>query len=331
MMIEIKNLQKSVDQKNVLDIPEFSVKPGEVCGIVGAMGSGKEQLIELLLGKTRPNMGTVQLAGINPFQNNQDFSRKVGVQFAEENLYKRQSALSNLVFFSKLHQLPGERAVEVLEMVGLADNIHTRVKELSPSLSRCLSFARAILHQPEVLLLIEPFQKCDQNTCDILSHLIHAQAERGCAVLVIAENSTHLSKVCTLIYRLESGKIGEAFRGEEEQPQALPFMIPAKLEGRVALVNPTDILYVTAQDNKAYLQTTSDLFPTQFTLSELEKRLSRSGFFRAHRSYLVNLQHVKEVIPYTRDSYSLRLKDAANTEIPLSKNAARELRELLGY
>jgi ABC-2 type transport system ATP-binding protein len=59
--------------------------------------------------------------------------------------------------------------------------------------------------------------------------------------------------------------------------------------------------------------------------------LARSGFFRAHRSYLVNLQHVKEVIPYTRNSFSLRLDDPQNTEIPLSKSAAGELRELLGY
>ena len=57
----------------------------------------------------------------------------------------------------------------------------------------------------------------------------------------------------------------------------------------------------------------------------------RSGFFRAHRAYLVNLQHVKEVIPYTRDSFSLRLNDPANTEIPLSKSAANELKDLLGY
>ena len=66
-------------------------------------------------------------------------------------------------------------------------------------------------------------------------------------------------------------------------------------------------------------------------MSELEQRLSRSGFFRAHRGYLVNLQHVKEVIPYTRDSYSLRLKDPEGTKIPLSKTAARELRAILGY
>jgi ABC-2 type transport system ATP-binding protein len=108
-------------------------------------------------------------------------------------------------------------------------------------------------------------------------------------------------------------------------------MVPAKLEGKVALVNPAEIYFVTAQDDRAYLQTAEELIPTQFTLAELEKRLSRSGFFRAHRGYLVNLQHVKEVIPYTRDSFSLRLKDEDNTEIPLSKSAAKELRELLGY
>jgi ABC-2 type transport system ATP-binding protein len=108
-------------------------------------------------------------------------------------------------------------------------------------------------------------------------------------------------------------------------------MIPAKQEGKIDLVDPADILYVVAQDDRTYLQTASGRLPTQFTLTELEKRLSRSGFFRAHRSYLVNLQHVKEVIPFTRDSFTLRLKDEAGTQIPLSKSAARELRDLLGY
>ncbi len=331
MSIEIKTLQKSVDQKNVLDIPDFSVQAGTISAIIGSAGSGKELLIDLLLGKTRPTMGTIRLGGIDPYTEGQAFSRKVGVQFAEENLYQRQSALSNLEFFSKLHRLPSKRAEEVLHQVGLADNAKTRVEELSPSLSRRLTFARAILHNPEILLLIEPFQKCSQDTVDILSRQILTQAEQGVAGLIIAENSTHLSKLCTKLYRLENGQISEASQEENDQLSVMPFMIPAKLEGKVALVNPNDILYAIAQDNKAYLQTANDLFPTQFTLSELEERLARSGFFRAHRSYLVNLQHVKEVIPYTRDSYSLRLRDEANTEIPMSKNSARELREMLGY
>ncbi len=331
MLIEIKNLKKSADQKNVLDIPEFGVSAGEVSAILGEVDSGKALLIDLLLGKSRPNLGSIRLAGIDPFSESQTFSRKVGIQFAEDNLYVRQSALSNLEFFGKLHRLPAGRASEVLAQVGLADNAATRVEDLSPSLKRRLSFARAILQRPEVLILIEPFTKCDGTSVEILSRVIREQAENGAAVLVVAENRAHLAKICTVIYRMENGQISEALESGEEASQALPFMIPAKLEGRVALVNPSEILFALAQDNKAYLQTATELYPTQFTLSELEKRLSRSGFFRAHRSYLVNLQHVKEVIPYTRDSYSLRLKDAANSEIPLSKSAARELRDLLGY
>ena len=83
---------------------------------------------------------------------------------------------------------------------------------------------------------------------------------------------------------------------------------------------------------RTFLQTTTEgRLPSQFTLTELEERLALSGFFRAHRGYLVNLQHVKAVIPYTRNSFSLILDDESETEIPLSKSAARELRELLDY
>jgi ABC-2 type transport system ATP-binding protein len=117
----------------------------------------------------------------------------------------------------------------------------------------------------------------------------------------------------------------------EDQQRNRLFMIPARSKDKIILVDPAEILYVFAQDDRTYLQTSEERLPTQFTLAELENRLSRSGFFRVHRAYLVNLQQVKEVIPYTRDSFSLRLKDAAGTVIPLSKSAERELRELLGY
>ena len=134
-----------------------------------------------------------------------------------------------------------------------------------------------------------------------------------------------------MVYRLEHGRVVDSYSPQEQERPDLPFMIPARLEGRVALVDPADILFVFAQDDRAVLQTAEGGLPTQFTLAELEKRLARSGFFRAHRGYLVNLQHVKEVIPYTRNSFTLVLDDEQETEIPLSKSAARELRELLGY
>jgi ABC-2 type transport system ATP-binding protein len=330
-MIELKDLQKVIDQKIVLDIDTLRVDAGQIAALVGPIDSGKNILFELLIGKSRPTMGTIDVAGVDPFKERIQFSQLVGVLFAEDNLYTRQTAQGNLDFFSRLRRLPKNRSAEVLAQVGLADQASTRVEKLSSSLARRLAFGRAIFHEPGVLLLVEPFSRCDDPSIILLSKLMRQMAEEGVSVLIINEDTTNLTSLCDTIYRLDQGRIVESYKPQDEQPFALPFMIPAKLEGKVALVNPVDIMFVYAQDDRAYLQTTEDRFPTQFTMSELEKRLSRSGFFRAHRGYLVNLQHVKEVIPYTRDSFSLRLKDSAGTEIPLSKSAARELRELLGY
>ena len=221
--------------------------------------------------------------------------------------------------------------VEVLAQVGLADHAEVRVEKLSSGLSRRLAFGRAILHDPQVLLLADPFAHCDDASVSLLSKLMRQRADARAALLITAPDNTYLTSFCDTIYRLDQGRIVDAFRPEEERRADLPFMIPARHEGSVILVHPVDILYVEAQENRAVLLTVDGHLPTQFTLTELEKRLARSGFFRAHRSYLVNLQHVREVIPYTRDSYILKLKDSQETEIPLSKSAARELRELLGY
>ena len=105
----------------------------------------------------------------------------------------------------------------------------------------------------------------------------------------------------------------------------------ATLQYAQTQLNPGDILYAEAAQGRTVLITKDSQLSSQFTLNELEERLKRSGFFRAHRSYLVNLQHVQDVIPYSRNSFSLRLSDPDNTKIPLSKNAEVELRDLLNY
>lgn len=330
-MIVIRDLQKIVENKTVLDIQSLELQSGEIAGIIGAVDSGWDILFELLTGRSRTTTGSVRVAGLDPYTERQDFSHRVGVLFEGENLYKRQSALSNLEFFTRLYRLPRVRARKVLERVGLGDQADSRVEKLSSSLARRLAFGRAILQQPQVLLLAEPFTKCDETSINLLSQLVLDQADSGVAVLILAEDPIGLEELCGMIYRMEHGRIVDAYEPHETQHSGMPFMIPARLEEKIVLVDSVEILYIFAQGDRTYLQTVEDCLPTQFTLTELEKRLARSGFFRAHRSYLVNLQHVKEVIPYTRDSFSLRLKDTAETKIPLSKSAAKELRELLGY
>jgi ABC-2 type transport system ATP-binding protein len=330
-MIELKDLQKIVDQGRVINVPSLEVKAGEIAALVGTVDSGKDELFQLMIGSIRPSSGQVRLAGLDPYHEHAAFSRQVGVLFSEDNLYQRLSVLGNLQFYCRLWRLPKTRAVEVLEQVGLADHAGIIAEKLSPGLSRRLALGRAILILPKILLLADPFAGCEQASIELICQVARKLAESGTAVMIFAHDAEYLEMLCDTVCRLEQGRIIDSFDPREQQQRQRPFMVPARGEEKILLIDPADILYVFAQDDRAYLQTSQARLPTQFTLAELEKRLSRSGFFRAHRAYLVNLQQVKEVIPYTRDSFSLRLKDTAGTEIPLSKSAERELRELLGY
>ena len=330
-MLQVENLQKVIGDSPVVDIETLKVEAGEIAALVGPAGSGKTTLLKLLTGQIRPTMGLVRVAGSDPFADKESLSRQVGVLFAEDGLYQRQSAHANLVFQCRLRGLPKSRAKEVLAQVGLADHSSVRVDKLPSGLSRRLAFGRAILHEPELLLLEQPFANCDKASLSLLGGLMRQLAEDGAASLILTDDATNLATICDTVHVLDQGHIVESYQPKEERRAELPFKIPVRLEGTVALVNPADILFADAEGGRAYLQTAERRLPTQFTLTELEERLSRSGFFRAHRGYLVNLQHVKEVIPYTRNSFSLRLDDEAGTKIPLSKSAAGELRQLLGY
>jgi ABC-2 type transport system ATP-binding protein len=330
-MIHLENLRKVIDQHTVVAIDLLEVQGGEIAAIVGPHGSGKAVLFELMIGSSLPSAGEVRLGEINPVSDRSRFSREVGVLFEEDSLYRNRTALANLTFHCRLHGLPKDHAQEILAEVGLADHDRVTVDKLAPGLSRRLAIGRSILHDPEILLLVEPFANCDEASISLIRNLIGQQSDKGVAVLIFADNDAHLETLCDTIYHLEQGEIVDVVKPAEVQERALPFKIPIRLEGSIVLLNPADILYALAQEGRTYLQTSDKQYPAQFTMNELEERLSPSGFFRAHRGYLVNLQHIQEVIPYTRSSFSLRLDDEEGTLIPLSKAAASQLRELLGY
>ena len=102
-----------------------------------------------------------------------------------------------------------------------------------------------------MLLLAEPFARCDQASSALLSDLIRQQALAGSAVLILASDSANLMGLCSTVYSLEQGRITESYQPQTEQARAqAPFKIPVRMEGRVALVNPADILYAEAEEGR---------------------------------------------------------------------------------
>jgi ABC-2 type transport system ATP-binding protein len=330
-MIEIKHLQKIEAGRTILDLDEITIQPGEVSAIIGAADSGIDSLLNLLLGRSLPSSGSILINGKVPTRDRNELKEQTGFLFKDNALYQEQSAEKNLLFFANLYGLPKTRPYEILQEAGLADQAVNKVKDLSSGLARRLAFGRALLHQPEALILEQPFSYCDEQSIKVIQNLILKESQNRRAILILNQDDTHLKSLCSKIFVLKQGTIEEIIEPYADQTTDLPFKIPVKLEGRVALLNPRDILYAEAHEGQALLITNETSYDSQFTLNELEDRLNGYGFFRAHRSYLVNLQYVKEIIPYSRNSFTLRLTDPNITEIPLSKYAATELRDLLGY
>ncbi|MED4255793.1 LytTR family transcriptional regulator DNA-binding domain-containing protein [Priestia megaterium] len=106
--------------------------------------------------------------------------------------------------------------------------------------------------------------------------------------------------------------------------------IPAKVNEKIILFDPTEISFIESNEGVSNLHVNGEVFPCSYTLNELFKRLQIFGFFRCHRSYIVNLQRVREVITWTRNSYSLILDDSKKSSIPLSKGNLSELKEIIG-
>ncbi len=337
-MLQVRRLEKLIENRSVLSIDELDIDAGEVVALIGPVHSGKTLLIRLLAGSQLASGGSILLDGQHIAQS-PEARKRMGILFEEDLLYERQTAQRNLEMYCQLYTLPRKRATEVLTLVGLSDQAQKTVNKLAPSAQRRLAFARTLLNRPALLLLDQPVLRTDLDTQLLFSRLITQAVGDGAAVLLTEEDLSWAGKCSSRVLEMEDGRIVNSYAirsGENEHEPAaperlIPFKVPARKEDRILLYDPGDILYATSRDGKTYLRTATEEATTNFTLQELGQRLEGRGFFKAHRAYLVNLQHIKAVIQFTRNSYTLQLNDKQETMIPLSKQSEKELQTLLGY
>ncbi|AEF93379.1 two component transcriptional regulator, LytTR family [Desulfotomaculum nigrificans CO-1-SRB] len=107
--------------------------------------------------------------------------------------------------------------------------------------------------------------------------------------------------------------------------------IPAEKQGKTILVDTSEVFYAFTEQDYVYIKTFADKLLTRFTLKELEGRLGEGMFFRTHRCYIVNLQKVKEIVPFFNGTYNLILEDKDRSEVPVSRAQAKKLRKILGF
>lgn len=334
-VLEASRVEKTVAGRTVLSVEALRLDPGDILAVVGPMGSGKSLLVRLLCGEITPNGGSMLLDG-EDIRHHAAARRRIGTMFEEDMLYERLSLQSNLELYRRLRGYPNDEVRRVMAAAKLEDQAHKRAGDLPATIQRRVAFARALLGKPSVLLLDQPALRTDLDTQALFRDLIIKAAAEGTAALVTDEDLAWAGKCCTRVIELEAGRVINSYdygdgSGAATPEQLIPFKVPARKEDRVVFFDPSELLYATSREGKTWLCTDTEEAQTNLTLQELEGRLVGRGFFRAHRAYLVNLQRIKAVIQYTRNSYTLQLDDERETTIPLSKQSEKQMQELLGY
>ena len=182
-MIKVEGVRVAYGRTLALDTLDLDLRPG-VTGLFGPNGAGKTTLLRVLAGLLRPTAGKVRMPDMEIDASNETFRRRVGYVGHDSGLYPDLTVGENLHLFGHLHGSRPERTAEVLAAVGLEDRRDTRVAALSAGFKRRAAVARALVHEPDLLLLDEPYANLDDEAAEMLSGAIMSwrQPDRVCVV-----------------------------------------------------------------------------------------------------------------------------------------------------
>ena len=184
--VRVQGLEKSFGEWPVLWDLDMTLPWGELLTLFGANGVGKTTLLRILSTQAKADAGTIQVAGFSQKRKPEAVRRCVGVVGHQTFLYDDLTCRENLVYYGRLYGLEncGARADEALSRLGLAHRADRRVRTLSNGMQKRLAIARAVLHQPLVLLLDEPAAGLDRESVGMLRSLLEEWTEAGRSVIM---------------------------------------------------------------------------------------------------------------------------------------------------
>lgn len=302
----------------------------------------RDVLLDAFLGKPVLSGGILTVDG-QSLTSPRACAGAIGVVRLEDGAYDRIRVQDQVQLYQRLYASRWS-VDELLALTGLEAQKRQWVKHLSYSEKQRLKMVRVCAQHPAVSIFEEPEQNVDLETRRILARLFQRLKAEGTTVLLLMNTVESAVLLAEDIYRLDnSGLQAVSMQEEEEENEhksppkieedfpSLPFeKIPTRLHDKLILFHPTEIDFVESIQGQVHIHSQGETFPGVFTLTELEDRLQPFGFFRCHRSYIVNLQNVREIMTWTRNSYTLILNDVSQAEIPLSKPKMTELKAMLG-
>ena len=253
-VIQIKDVCKAFDQRQVLNNISLSVEEGEIFGFLGPSGAGKTTLIKMLIGLLSATSGNIAILGKELDKKIDESFPSFGMVLDNDGLYDRLNCYDNLELYARIYSISNRKKVinDLLEKVGLIESSKKSVSNLSKGMRQRLSFARAILHSPKIVFLDEPTSGLDPATTLQIHSMMKMLKESGTTIFLTTHNMNEAQKMCDHLALLNEGNIVE-----EGTPEDICLHHRKKCEVNIEMTNGEKYM-VDSHDLLTVLQTVLD-------------------------------------------------------------------------
>jgi ABC-2 type transport system ATP-binding protein len=207
-MLNIVDIHKQFGEVQALDGCTFSVEPGRMVGFLGPNGAGKTTTMRAIFGLVEPDSGELLWAGA-PITLAERL--RFGYMPEERGLYPRMPIEEQVAYFGRLHGMAADQARTAaeawLKRLGLAERAKAKLEQLSHGNQQRVQLAAALVHEPELLVLDEPFAGLDPIAVQTLAELLRREAERGAAVLFSSHQLDLVEDICEEVAIIDHGRV----------------------------------------------------------------------------------------------------------------------------
>ena len=205
--VEVNHIIKSYADKTVVNELSFSVARGEIFGLIGPNGAGKTTTIRMMMDIIKPDSGDVTILGEKLTEASKN---KLGYLPEERGLYKKLTAIDSIIYLASLKGMgrhsAEEKADELLKQTGMLPHKEKKIEELSRGMGHIIQFIVTIIHNPELVILDEPFSGLDPVNAELLKRMIADLRNQGKTIILSTHQMNEVEELCDRILMINNGR-----------------------------------------------------------------------------------------------------------------------------